>query len=44
MLSYAGQLNIEVAADVDVVPDVQVFAAGIERDLEVLSCTRSQFT
>ena len=44
VLSYAGQLNVEVAADAEVVPDMAVFAAGIERDLQVLSCARSQFT
>jgi diacylglycerol O-acyltransferase / wax synthase len=40
VLSYAGQLNIEVAADADIVPDLPVLVAGIERDLEVLSCAR----
>jgi WS/DGAT/MGAT family acyltransferase len=38
VLSYAGQLNLEVVADADVVPDLQTFAAGIERDLANLSC------
>ena len=41
---FAGQLNVEVAADAEVVPDMAFFAAGIERDLEDLSCARSQFT
>jgi WS/DGAT/MGAT family acyltransferase len=40
VLSYAGQLNIEVAADADIVPDLPVLVAGIQRDLEVLSCAR----
>jgi hypothetical protein len=36
-LSYAGQLNVEVAADAEVVPDLPIFAAGIERDLHALT-------
>jgi len=40
VLSYAGQLNVEVAADADLVPDLPVLVAGIERDLEALSCLR----
>lgn len=38
VLSYAGQLNVEVAADADIVPDLPIFAAGIEHDLRTLSC------
>lgn len=43
-LSYAGQLNVEVAADAEVVPDVAVFVAGIEHDLEDLACARPSLT
>jgi diacylglycerol O-acyltransferase len=35
-LSYAGQLNIDVVGDTDIVPDLAVFAAGMADDLERL--------
>jgi len=40
VLSYAGQLNVEVAADAGVVPDLPIFAAGVKGALEELSCAR----
>ena len=41
-LSYAGALNIGIAADADAFPDLDVFAAGIRAELEALeSLTRS---
>ncbi|MGH3465647.1 MAG: wax ester/triacylglycerol synthase family O-acyltransferase [Kribbellaceae bacterium] len=36
VLSYAGGLNLDIAADLDTVPDVEVFAAGISDALERL--------
>jgi hypothetical protein len=36
VLSYAGGLNLDIAADVDTVPDVEVFAAGISDALKRL--------
>jgi diacylglycerol O-acyltransferase / wax synthase len=36
VLSYAGQLNIDIVADPDVVPDVDVFADGVAQALEQL--------
>ena len=36
VLSYAGGLYLDIAADVDVVPDVEVFAAGVSDALERL--------
>jgi WS/DGAT/MGAT family acyltransferase len=41
VLSYAGQLNVDVVADPDVVPDVDVFANGVAETLEQLGVTRS---
>jgi diacylglycerol O-acyltransferase / wax synthase len=37
VLSYAGGLYLDVAADVDLIPDVEVFAAGISDALEQLA-------
>lgn len=36
VLSYAGQLNFDVVADVNLVPDVGAFSKGMEDDLERL--------
>ena len=35
-LSYAGQLNFDIVADANLVPDSTVFANGIVEDLERL--------
>ena len=35
-LSYAGQLNIDIVADANLVPDLAVFADGMAEDLERL--------
>jgi WS/DGAT/MGAT family acyltransferase len=35
-LSYAGQFNLTVVADRDLCPDIEVFAAGVQRSLEAL--------
>jgi diacylglycerol O-acyltransferase / wax synthase len=35
-LSYAGQLNFDIVADADLVPDITVFANGMTQDLERL--------
>jgi diacylglycerol O-acyltransferase / wax synthase len=35
-LSYAGQLNLDIVADADLVPDLAVFADGMTEDLERL--------
>lgn len=35
-LSYAGQLNLDVVADADLVPDLTVFATGMIEDLDRL--------
>jgi diacylglycerol O-acyltransferase len=35
-LSYAGQLNVDIVADTDVVPDLAVFANALTNDLERL--------
>jgi diacylglycerol O-acyltransferase / wax synthase len=35
-LSYAGELNIDIVADTNIVPDLPVFAAGMTADLERL--------
>jgi WS/DGAT/MGAT family acyltransferase len=40
-LSYAGQLNIEIASDAVLVPDIEVFAEGVTRALTALGCVRS---
>ena len=40
VLSYAGQLNIDIVADADLVPDVAVFAAGLQETLGQLGATR----
>jgi WS/DGAT/MGAT family acyltransferase len=36
VLSYAGQLNFDIAGDADVVPDLEAFARGMAGDLEQL--------
>lgn len=36
-LSYAGQFNIAVVADLDAYPDLEVFAAGVRRELRTLT-------
>jgi diacylglycerol O-acyltransferase / wax synthase len=35
-LSYAGQLNLDIVADANLVPDLTVFANGMNEDLERL--------
>jgi hypothetical protein len=35
-LSYAGQLNVDIVADANLVPDLTVFANGMTEDLERL--------
>jgi hypothetical protein len=35
-LSYAGQLNLDIVADANPVPDLTVFANGMTEDLERL--------
>ena len=35
-LSYAGQLNLDIVADTNLVPDLTVFANGMTEDLERL--------
>lgn len=40
VLSYAGQLNLDIVADPDIVPDVDVFAEGMAEALEQLSAAR----
>ena len=35
-LSYAGQLNLDIVADANLVPDITVFANGMSEDLERL--------
>jgi WS/DGAT/MGAT family acyltransferase len=39
--SYAGQLNFDVVADADLVPDVQVFADGVAETLDQLGAARA---
>ncbi len=41
VLSYAGQLNVDVAADPDVVPDIEVFAHGVAEAFDLLGVTRT---
>ena len=36
MLSYAGQLNVDIVADADVNPDLDVFADGLRDTLAAL--------
>jgi len=40
VLSYAGQLNFDIVADLDAVPDVSVFAEGLSAALEELAAGR----
>jgi len=39
VLSYAGQLNFDIAGDADLVPDLDAFARGMANDLERLNAT-----
>jgi hypothetical protein len=39
VLSHAGQLNFDIVADQNLVPDVSLFAEGIADDLERLGAT-----
>jgi len=41
-LSYAGQLNFDIVADADLVPDLTVFANGMIEDLERLGVRERQ--
>ena len=43
-LSYAGALNIGIAADKDTFPDLDVFAAGVREELEALESSAPSFT
>jgi WS/DGAT/MGAT family acyltransferase len=36
VLSYAGQLNVDIVGDIDAVPDLTVFATGLREELERL--------
>lgn len=36
VLSYAGQLNVDIVADPDIVPDIRVFADGVAEALDQL--------
>ena len=40
VLSYAGQLNFDIVADLDAVPDLTVFAEGLSAALEELAAGR----
>jgi diacylglycerol O-acyltransferase len=40
VLSYAGQLNLDIVADPEIVPDVGVFAEGVAGALEQLGAAR----
>ena len=41
-LSYSGQLNVEIASDAVLVPDIEVFAEGVARGLAELGCLRDE--
>lgn len=41
-LSYVGQLNIDIAADAELVPDLTAFANGMIEDLERLGAVSYQ--
>ena len=41
-LSYSGQLNVEIASDAVLVPDIEVFAEGVARALADLGCLRDE--
>jgi len=41
VLSYAGRLNVDIVADPDVVPDVEVFTNGVAEALEQLGVART---
>jgi WS/DGAT/MGAT family acyltransferase len=41
-LSYAGQLNLDIVADANLVPDLTVFANGVAEDLERLGARSHQ--
>jgi diacylglycerol O-acyltransferase len=42
VLSYAGQLNFDIVADADAVPDLVVFAQGLSAALAELGALSSQ--
>ena len=44
VLSYAGQLNVDIVADPDVVPDVDVFTHGVAEAFEQLGVARTTGT
>ena len=44
VLSYAGQLNVDIVADPDVVPDVGVFTQGVAEAFEQLGLARGTST
>ncbi len=41
VLSYAGQLNVDIAADPGIVPDADVFARGVAETLDRLGAART---
>jgi hypothetical protein len=41
-LSYAGQLNFDIVADANLVPDLTMFANGMTEDLERLGARSHQ--
>jgi hypothetical protein len=38
-LSYAGQLNLDIVGDANLVPDLRVFADGMAKDLDRLGAS-----
>ena len=44
VLSYAGQLNVDIAADPDVVPDAEVFTNGVAEAFEQLGVAQTTST
>lgn len=44
VLSYAGQLNVDIVADPDVVPDVELFTKGVAEAFEQLGVARTTST
>jgi diacylglycerol O-acyltransferase len=39
VLSYAGQLNFDIVADADAIPDISAFTEGLSEALEELGAT-----
>ena len=40
-MSYAGQFNITVIADRDAYPDLDIFVAGVQEELQALAAAMS---